>query len=88
MFPNLSVTVIGLVVGIGGALTRRGTWRSGVAGLVGAWVGFAIGALIGGVLDVALGTGVWVAIAGHALAVAGALGSVLLLDRFPLTGRD
>jgi hypothetical protein len=51
-------------------------------------VGFAIGALIGGVLDVALGSGVWVAIAGHALAVAGALGSVLLLDRFPPTRRD
>lgn len=83
MFPTLSVTAIGLVVGLGAMLTRRGSWRSGLAALVGAWVGFAIGALLGGTLDVLFGTGIWVAITGHALAVAGALASVTLLGRVP-----
>jgi hypothetical protein len=83
MFPNVSVTVIGLLVGVGAMLTRRGTWRFGVAGLVGAWVGFAIGALLGSALDFVFRTGIWIAIIGHGLAVVGSLASVMLLERVP-----
>ena len=88
MFPTLSVTAIGFVVGLGAMLSRRATGRSFLAALVGAWVGFAVGALLGGALDVMFGTGIWVAIIGHAIAVAGALASVLLLDRVPSSGAD
>jgi hypothetical protein len=88
MFPTFSVTAIGLVVGLGAKLTGHGTWRSALAALVGAWVGFAIGALLGGVLDVVLGTGIWVELTGHALALAGALASVTLLDRVPGSRAD
>lgn len=76
MFPTLSVTAIGLVIGgLGLALARDG-WAPLLAGVVGAWVGFGLGAVIGVVLDVALGTGSGVALAGHALAIVGALAAV------------
>lgn len=77
MFPTLSVTVIGLVVGsVGALLLRRRGWRDLVGGLLGAWLGFAAGALVGVLFDVISGTGIWVAVAGHIGAIAGAGGVV------------
>jgi hypothetical protein len=76
MFPTLSVTAIGLVIGgLGLALTRDG-WAPLLAGVIGAWVGFGLGAMIGVVIDVVVGTGTGVALAGHALAIVGALAAV------------
>ena len=79
MFPTLSVTLIGLLVGAGMmVVTRNGDWTVLLVGIVGAWVGFGIGALLGVVIDVVLGTGIWVALAGHVLALVGAAISVRL----------
>ena len=76
MFPTLSVTAIGLTIGgLGLALTRDG-WAPLLAGVAGAWVGFGLGAVIGVVFDVVVGTGTGVALAGHALAIVGALAAV------------
>jgi hypothetical protein len=76
MFPTLSVTAIGLIVGgLELALTRDG-WAALLAGVVGAWVGFGLGAVIGVVFDVVVGTGTGVALAGHALAIVGAMAAV------------
>lgn len=76
VFPTLSVTAIGLVIGgLGLALARDG-WAPLLAGLFGAWLGFGLGAVIGVVFDIIAGTGTGVALAGHALAIVGALGAV------------
>lgn len=76
MFPTLSVTAIGLVFGgIGLALSRDG-WAPLLAGVVGAWVGFGLGAVIGVIFDIVVGTGTGVALAGHALAIVGAFAAV------------
>lgn len=72
MFPTLSVTLIGLLVGAAVTLVTRSSWRTLLVGLAGAWFGFGIGALLGLAADVILGTGVWVALAGHVLALVGA----------------
>lgn len=72
MFPTLSVTLIGLLVGAAVMLITRTGWRALLVGLAGAWVGFAVGALLGLAADVILGTGVWVALGGHVLALVGA----------------
>lgn len=77
LMPTVSVTVIGLVVGLVGLLLNRGrAWRELLRGLVGAWAGFLGGALAGVIMDVMLGTGVFVALVGHGLAVLGALVAV------------
>lgn len=72
MFPTLSVTLIGLLVGAAVMLVTRTGWRALLVGLAGAWVGFGIGALVGLAADIILGTGVGVALAGHVLALVGA----------------
>lgn len=53
-------------------LVTRAGWMTFLVGLAGAWVGFGVGALLGLAADVILGTGVWVALAGHVLALVGA----------------
>jgi hypothetical protein len=79
MFPTLSVTLIGLLVGGAVMVVTRSTDRTNLlVGLVGAWVGFAVGALLGLLVDVVLGTGVWVALAGHVLALVAASTAVRL----------
>jgi hypothetical protein len=50
-----------------------------VLGVVGAWIGFIAGALVGVIIDVILQTGTYVAIIGHVAAAAGAL---VALTRF------
>lgn len=73
MFPTLSVTLIGLLVGAAVmVVTGSRDWTTLLVGLVGAWIGFGVGALLGVLVDTALGTGMWVALAGHVLALVGA----------------
>lgn len=73
MFPTLSVTLIGLAVGAIAIISKRQKWNSLLFGVVGAWIGFALGALLGVAIDALFATGVWVAYVGHALAAVGAL---------------
>ncbi len=83
LMPTVSVTVIGLTVGLVGLLlfSRGRAWQELLRGLVGAWAGFLGGALAGVIMDVMLGTGVFVALVGHGLAVLGALVAVAGLGR-------
>lgn len=79
MFPTLSVTLIGLLVGVAVMLASGSKDRMTVlAALLGAWVGFGVGALFGVILDVVLTTGTWVALIGHVLALVGAAIAVRL----------
>lgn len=79
MFPTLSVTLIGLLVGVAVALAGGSKDRMTVpAALLGAWVGFGVGALLGVILDIVLTTGIWVALIGHVLALVGAAIAVRL----------
>lgn len=81
LFPAVSVTVIGLVVGLIAMVATDHRPAPAIArGVAGAWLGFAAGALAGVAIDVVLGDGIFVAIVGHALAVAGA---IVALRRFP-----
>lgn len=73
MFPTLSVTLIGLLVGAAVMLvTRSNDWTTLLVGQVGAWVGFAVGAVIGVVIDIIASTSMWLALSGHVLALVGA----------------
>lgn len=72
MFPTTSVTLIGLVIGGLWIAFTRERWAL-LGGLVGAWAGFVVGTLAGVSFDVIFGTGSGVVLAGHALAVVGAL---------------
>lgn len=78
LVPGLTVTVIGLVVGLmsGVVLQHAPLLRSILGGLVGAWAGFAAGALIGWLVDSVLPADSYGMMFGHALAVLGALGFV------------
>lgn len=72
LMPTLSVTVIGVVVA---PLAMARGARPGVAlvrGVVGAWLGFLAGAIPGVLIDVATSSGWYVAVPGHAGALAGA----------------
>lgn len=73
IFPFLSVSVIGLIAGTGWFWAKGQSLGAylGLA-LAGAWVGFVAGALVGVTVDVVTAQGVYVAIVGHAVAVAGA----------------
>lgn len=87
VMPALSVTMIGLVGAAVGALSGR--WPLGSAlgrGIVGAWVGFGVGAVIGIVIDVAFGEGVFVAIVGHGAAIIGAVGALRPAEERRLPG--
>lgn len=74
LLPTLSVTAIGLVVGLVGAIGLR-RLSLGCVGwsLAGAWAGFLAGGVPGVLVDVVLGTGVWLAVIGHGGAVVGAV---------------
>lgn len=77
LMPTFSVTAIGLLVGLTAILImRRQPGRIIVLGVVGSWAGFVLGAVIGVTVDVIIGTGVYVAIAGHLAAALGAGGAV------------
>ena len=80
LFPTLSVTVIGLLVSLVALLKGAPrSWRSLALGVVGTWMGFIVGGIVGVTVDVILATGIYVAIVGHLAAAAGAF---LTLARF------
>lgn len=96
MMPALSVTFIGLMVAltvVGARAVRRrrpavpfsGRWLVVAVGAVaGAWAGFVAGALAGVVLDVTTGSGMFVALLGHAVALPYAVaGAHHVLDAAP-----
>ncbi|MDI3423181.1 hypothetical protein [Streptomyces luteolus] len=73
LMPTLSVTLIGLLVAV---VLTWGGWpgaRPLLGALVGAWAGFALGALAGLAVDVISGQGFFLALAGHAAALPGAI---------------
>jgi hypothetical protein len=75
VMPLLSVTVIGVIVGmVAGAATGK-IGRRPIEGVVAAWLGFLAGAVLGILLDILAGTGWIVAWFGHAAALAGAVAS-------------
>jgi len=80
VLPTVSVTVIGLIAGLIAVVGRRSRpARALLLGVVGAWAGFGVGAIIGVVIDIVVQTGIYVAIVGHLVAVVGA---VVALTRF------
>lgn len=73
LMPLVSVTAIGIVAALVARLWGGRAFKgAGLRGLLGAWGGFALGALVGVLVDVATGRGVYVAIVGHAAVVGGA----------------
>lgn len=72
LFPTLSVTLVGVIGALVALVARR--HRPGAAfllGIGGAWLGFLLGAVVGVTADVVLRSGIYVAIVGHLVAVAG-----------------
>jgi hypothetical protein len=72
LMPLASVTLIGLL----GAVVVLGScrWSPGVAlgrGLLGAWAGFVVGAIVGVTIDIVSHNGAYVAIVGHLGAAVG-----------------
>jgi hypothetical protein len=75
VMPLISVTAIGVIVGIvAGAATGK-AGHSPIEGVVAAWLGFLAGAILGVLLDILAGTGSMVAWLGHAAALRGAVAS-------------
>ncbi|HSJ83226.1 MAG TPA: hypothetical protein VLA91_05345 [Acidimicrobiia bacterium] len=73
VMPLLSVTAIGVIVGmVAGAATGK-IGRRSIEGVVAAWLGFLAGAILGILFDILAGTGSMVAWLGHAAALAGAV---------------
>lgn len=73
VMPLLSVTIIGLLAGAGVGFYRPRPGRGVLLGLVGASIGFAVGAIPGLAIDVVLGSGTWLPLAGHGMALIGAV---------------
>lgn len=77
VFPILSVTLIGLIGAAACTAMRTQTPSSAfMRGLIGAWGGFAAGALLGVLIDVVAQTGIWVGVIGHLAAVAGTIWTI------------
>ncbi len=72
LMPGLSVTLIGVAIAATGIALNRPVWPALRLGLIGAWVAFVAGALIGLVLEVLLTQGALVVPLGHIGAAAGA----------------
>ena len=84
LLPTVSVSVIGLIAGLLVVVmgARSGAARALLLGVVGAWAGFVVGAIIGVAIDVVVQSGIYLAIVGHLMAV---VGSVVALTRFRST---
>ena len=83
LLPTVSVTVIGLIAGLLVVfMGARRPARALLLGVVGAWAGFVVGAIIGVAIDVVVQSGIYLAIVGHLMAV---VGSVVALTRFRST---
>lgn len=78
LMPWVSVSAIGLLVGLVGAVRGNARLKSLTGGFAGAWLGFAVGALAGLTFDVWAQTGTTLAMAGHVGAAAAATTAVLL----------
>lgn len=86
LMPTLSVTAIGVAVGLLVVAFRGRPGRVVLWTVLGAWVGFLLGGVLGGVIDVAARSGEGVPILGHLAAGAGA---VVAAHRFGAgPGRD
>ena len=72
LMPTVSVTLIGIAVAIVGIAQGRPSGATLRHSLVGAWLGFVVGALPGLVLDIILTDGVFLPLLGHVAALAGA----------------
>lgn len=83
LMPTFSVTAIGLVGALTALLLRVQPLASAFGrGLLGAWVGFLLGGVLGGVIDVITANGIFIAYVGHLGAVVGAVW--LLRSRDPI----
>jgi hypothetical protein len=82
IMPFLSVTAIGLGVGLVAGLVGSEPGVRLARSVVGAWVGFGAGALVGVVLDVVGRTGTGVALWGHAGALVGAVAGSSVVTAF------
>lgn len=78
LLPGLSVTLIGLVIGLLAGLAVGTPGRGLVRGVVAAWIGFIGGAFVGLPVDALLRTGTWLGWMGHAGAIAAALGVAMI----------
>lgn len=78
LLPGLSVTLIGLVVGLLAGVAVGTPGRSQVRGVVAAWIGFVGGAFVGLLVDALLRTGTWLGWLGHAGAIVAAVGVAMV----------
>lgn len=84
LMPTLSVTAIGVLVAVAAMTIRRSSpGHAFLLGVVGAWIGFALGAVAGMLVDVVAGTGWVLALSGHVAACAVAVGLAFSRRRLP-----
>lgn len=88
LMPALSVTVIGIAIAVLAIMRGKGATGALLSGVLGAWLGFIVGAIPGLVLDVVLGDGRFLALLGHIGAVGGALVAVMRFPTAAATGRE
>jgi hypothetical protein len=86
LMPALSVTAIGLAVGMSAWVVRGGFVNLVSGSLVGAWLGFLVGAFVGVVIDVIARSGEGVVIVGHLAAAVGAIVVTVRAQRAVSTG--
>jgi hypothetical protein len=73
LLPWASVTLIGVLAGLIALASRRRSPGSALGrGLLGAWIGFVLGAIVGVTVDIVTHNGYYLAVVGHLGAVAGA----------------
>jgi peptidoglycan/LPS O-acetylase OafA/YrhL len=81
LLPTVSVAVIGLIAGLLALVVGRSRpARALLLGVVGAWLGFLVGAIVGVSVDIVVESGIYLGIVGHLMAVVGA---VVALRHFP-----
>jgi uncharacterized membrane protein YeaQ/YmgE (transglycosylase-associated protein family) len=83
LLPTVSVAVIGLIAGLLALVVGRSRpARALLLGVVGAWLGFLVGAIVGVSVDIVVESGIYLGIVGHLMAVVGA---VVALTHFRTT---
>jgi hypothetical protein len=74
LLPTVSVAVIGLIAGLLALVVGRSRpARALLLGVVGAWLGFLVGAIVGVSVDIVVESGIYLGIVGHLMAVVGAV---------------
>jgi hypothetical protein len=77
LLPWASVTLIGVLAGLIAFVSgRRSAGYAFGRGVLGAWIGFVLGALVGVTIDIVTHNGYFLAIFGHLAAIAGAAWAV------------